>query len=936
MKKQHKWLLLFLLLAAQTATRAQPGGWGVNAGQFQYSMTVVAQIRINGVPNHLLNNYLVVLCEGQIRGYVTPVKFNGQAYYFLNLYSNIYKDEALYFRAFVGTNQKVYESAVPLLFKHHKAVGKASEPYQVDLTLADRPLIYSLSEVNYVENTCPDVLDVQASDNTNSEGNGLIYSIIGGADQARFSIHAQTGVLSWLNFVPDFDAPADVGGDNGYEVRVRVKDAANLTDEQLITVRVVKFAPPPTLTCPANLTIRTSDNGTGNCTATAFGTGAPLGTLCESRQVSYQLTDATLGSGTGQVPVNQIFEKGVTTVTYTRSGTGASQCSFTVTLRDDELPFLTCPGNIAKNTDPGQCTALVVYGVSSSDNCPGSVLTQLSGWANANLYPKGTTLVQWRVTDAAGLSANCTFLIAVTDAQAPALSCPANISRNTDLNQCTAVVSYTTPVFSDNCGGSSMIRISGPASGSAFSKGVTSVSWRATDAAGLSQNCTFTVTVTDNQVPTITCPANIAKNTDANLCTAVAAYTTPIFTDNCVGVSAALVSGGPSGTAFAKGINPVVWRVTDGAGLTKTCTFTVTVTDGQAPAITCPANLARNTGTGLCTAVTVYTTPTAMDNCSGVTVSLVSGGASGSVFAKGQTTVTWRAVDGAGLTKTCTFRVTVNDVQAPTVTCPANQVKNTDASVCTAVATYANATFTDNCTGGSVVKLSGLNSGTAFPKGVNNVTFRATDASGNIALCTMTVTVNDVQLPTITCPPNVSVTAAAGQCSAVATYANPVASDNCGILSNYLLSGLASGSVFPQGVTTNVWKATDNGGLTKTCALTVTVACGTGSEEVAGRSEELGGSSLKFEVRSLRLEVYPNPATTEVWIAVEGLDENGGMLSVYDPMGRMVWQSALASLATDDRQQATINVADFPTGLYRVRLQTENGCAAKTLVVNKL
>jgi len=133
-----------------------------------------------------------------------------------------------------------------------------------------------------------------------------------------------------------------------------------------------------------------------------------------------------------------------------------------------------------------------------------------------------------------------------------------------------------------------------------------------------------------------------------------------------------------------------------------------------------------------------------------------------------------------------------------------------------------------------------------------------------------------------------------------------------------------------------VWKATDNGGLTKTCALTVTVACGTGSEEVAGRSEELGGSSLKFEVRSLRLEVYPNPATTEVWIAVEGLDENGGMLSVYDPMGRMVWQSALASLATDDRQQATINVADFPTGLYRVRLQTENGCAAKTLVVNKL
>ena len=42
-----------------------------------------------------------------------------------------------------------------------------------------------------------------------------------------------------------------------------------------------------------------------------------------------------------------------------------------VTVKDHELPSIGCPGDIVKNTDSGQCSAVVAYIVTHGDNCPG-------------------------------------------------------------------------------------------------------------------------------------------------------------------------------------------------------------------------------------------------------------------------------------------------------------------------------------------------------------------------------------------------------------------------------------------------------------------------------------------------------------------------------------------------------------------------------------
>ena len=132
-------------------------------------------------------------------------------------------------------------------------------------------------------------------------------------------------------------------------------------------------------------------------------------------------------------------------------------------------------------------------------------------------------------------------------------------------------------------------------------------------------------------------------------------------------------------------------------------------------------------------------------------------------------------------------------------------------------------TANDGC--GSITNLVSLPaSGSAFPVGITTVTSSATDDSGNVSQCTFTVTVRDIQPPTIFCPENVSATTPAGDTSININF-TVTASDLCGTVTN-LVSIPASGSAFPLGLTTVNSTATDNSGNSSQCSFTVTVTAG--------------------------------------------------------------------------------------------------------------
>lgn len=78
------------------------------------------------------------------------------------------------------------------------------------------------------------------------EKSTLTFTIVGGADKAAFTIDKSTGVLT-LVAAPDFEAPADVGKDNVYDVVVEVSDG-KLTDTQTLSIEIQDVNEAPTIT----------------------------------------------------------------------------------------------------------------------------------------------------------------------------------------------------------------------------------------------------------------------------------------------------------------------------------------------------------------------------------------------------------------------------------------------------------------------------------------------------------------------------------------------------------------------------------------------------------------------------------------------------------------------------------------------------------------
>lgn len=83
------------------------------------------------------------------------------------------------------------------------------------------------------------------------------------------------------------------------------------------------------------------------------------------------------------------------------------------------------------------------------------------------------------------------------------LQCPSNWLETAADGQWSVPVQYDTPVFSTNCAepGSTLTRITGPASGSNFNLGTTEVCYRACNGCGICDTCYFTVTILPATAP---------------------------------------------------------------------------------------------------------------------------------------------------------------------------------------------------------------------------------------------------------------------------------------------------------------------------------------------------------------------------------------------------------------------------------------------------
>ena len=433
-------------------------------------------------------------------------------------------------------------------------------------------------------------------------------------------------------------------------------------------------------------------------------------------------------------------------------------CAFVIHVNDTQVPTISCPSNdIIVSPDPSGCGFTSPFGslspVTSMGNCPFEITYEITGAtmasgmddASGTTFEIGTSQVCYTITESEDpdsngiLSTTCCFNVIVQDNENPMISCLPDQNISTDEGLCTAELMFIHPDSTDNCGIASLEltysnpdgTIEGPftvAPGGVevrvFQLGKTTLTYVITDNAGNTTTCTRMITVEDNNPPMILCIGDTIVYAGATCeYTQLSSGLDPVFTDACPfeqGLSHDYLFA-PSektlaGASFPVGSTLVNWILTDAAGNSVSCSYTITVLDTIAPAfINCPTDtLIIGTDVDNCTAFVNFSTPIAADNCE-VTVSQITGPGSGSTLDPGFYTVQFLAEDASNNTDTCEFVIHVNDTQIPTIACPSNNIiVSADAGVCTwtsPVGSIAPTTTMGNCPFAITYEITGSDNG---------------------------------------------------------------------------------------------------------------------------------------------------------------------------------------------------------------------------------
>ena len=317
------------------------------------------------------------------------------------------------------------------------------------------------------------------------------------------------------------------------------------------TATATLSAPPP-LSIQAEATAETAAGAAdGTATATATGGTPPYTFTWSNGGSGPQLTN--LAPGTYVVTVTD-----ANGCTGTASATvSAGGCSLSLTL--DTTPP-TCPGSTN-----GMATASVQggdgnYTITWSNGQSGTFATGLG---------EGTWSVT--VTDGIGCAETTSFELTASDDVPPTVNAHdvtvwLDASGTATLSPFTALTSAT-----DNCGVAD-ISVS-PDLFDCTDLGTTTATLSVTDHSGNVAEAAIQVTVLDGSAPTVTCPPDIT----VHQCAGPLDYALPQVTDNCTPDMEQL-AGPPPSAFFPEGTTSVSWRISDGTGFSKTCTWQITLT----------------------------------------------------------------------------------------------------------------------------------------------------------------------------------------------------------------------------------------------------------------------------------------------------------------------------------------------------------------------
>lgn len=156
----------------------------------------------------------------------------------------------------------------------------------------------------------------------------------------------------------------------------------------------------PEITCPPT----TNQNNGVSCDFVLpyYGTMAPVLDNCANFSITQSPAQGTnVQAGTT-----------IITLTVTDAGGNEASCEFELNVIESQAPTITCPSDIST------CNPTVTFNAPLfNDNCTVSIFqSDATGFTSGDLFPVGTTILEYTAIDSSGNTTNCSFFIEVLEA----------------------------------------------------------------------------------------------------------------------------------------------------------------------------------------------------------------------------------------------------------------------------------------------------------------------------------------------------------------------------------------------------------------------------------------------------------------------------------------------------------------------------------------
>lgn len=426
--------------------------------------------------------------------------------------------------------------------------------------------------------------------------------------------------------------------------------------------------------------------------------------------------------------------------------------------------------------------------------------------------------------------------ITVMDSTNPEfISCPTDTTVNiTDNTMCGVDIDFPDPVFTDNCDGALPTLTTNSDFGKSidcadgvYPVGVHTISYFIVDAVGLSDTCTFTVTVVDTIAPVIMCPADTLVVCDFSAYDVATNLTEFEQIGGSVSDNCGIESITSSTDTISTTNYDITYTVQDSSGNTAFCIQNVMVVDTTAPVFMCGSaadflvDIEVNAPADACAILVNIPIPTASDDCDTdieITNSLTGSDNPSGLF-MGTTELIWYAEDDFGNRDTCAINIIVIDATSPLVTNPPNTMV-----MCDEMAEAVDSFFTVEdviAAGGSISDNCGIeffNILTEEEIGEDTIrrTYEVVDSSSNSSTVIQTIVIDDTMAPSFSAPASVMIdcSIALDSLDILGTVDSSLFMDNCGEIDTLIYTDFtfSSGGCLANDSIQRIWILSDDSG----------------------------------------------------------------------------------------------------------------------------